>query len=476
MTPFLFRLDGLTMMIEDMDLREHDDNSHKPGGPGSVCLDYVEVWSTNSKTRNKFCGNWNILGNDHISSRQGPSPKMIDYKCKGNETCKSSSSVFYMTVSINFNMGRKYGIGFREKKAFTILLTGFKKAAYKPKKTETKPNKSPKGSLAKAAADELKNLIQSLANQGKISEQTADDMKDIDSIFEEDLGYNQHLTAKFKSRDNDYHCGPDEFKCTAGILSILSWKEPTCIWKKLKCDSHLNCGFKYNSDESGCSVDTLSSSALNPWSVSTMSLLIVIYLAIVLILVLVTMLLLRWHRALRTPLDVLSDSRTHHYPISVRSGSQVFHPPPGEVTISSANLESVHTSDDYNGAAALAAVERGSNPGTVSIMVMYRAQKHKFNPATELPPSYESLFMGENPPNYNLVTVNLPENETLSSSSSTQNGDDNDRSTESGGGGSSNDDAPTAAVQPEEPAVAQTTGEVQHCQCDCDHSSCNDDN
>lgn len=26
----------------------------------------------------------------------------------------------------------------------------------------------------------------------------------------------------------------------------------------------------------------------------------------------------------------------------------------------------------------------------------------------ELPPSYESLYMGENPPSYNVVTVNLP--------------------------------------------------------------------
>ena len=70
-----------------------------------------------------------------------------------------------------------------------------------------------------------------------------------------------------------------------------------CIWSKLKCDYHQNCGAAHDSDESGCGYFPGNSiyDRLTPWSVSTMSLLIIVYLAIVLILVLVTMLLLRYN-------------------------------------------------------------------------------------------------------------------------------------------------------------------------------------
>ena len=69
-----------------------------------------------------------------------------------------------------------------------------------------------------------------------------------------------------------------------------------CIWSKLRCDYHQNCGRGHESDEAGCGYLRRVSGIherLSPWSVSTMSLLIIVYLAIVLILVLVTMLLLR---------------------------------------------------------------------------------------------------------------------------------------------------------------------------------------
>ena len=69
-----------------------------------------------------------------------------------------------------------------------------------------------------------------------------------------------------------------------------------CIWSKLRCDYHQNCGRGHESDEMGCGYLRRVSGIherLSPWSVSTMSLLIIVYLAIVLILVLVTMLLLR---------------------------------------------------------------------------------------------------------------------------------------------------------------------------------------
>ena len=122
----------------------------------------------------------------------------------------------------------------------------------------------------------------------------------------------------------DSGCSKDEFMCQVTEFSNKKGllHSNRCIWKRLKCDYHQNCGFTYNNDEINCSLsstgggfdegDTIGGDGgvaghPIPWSISTMSLLIIIYLAIVLILVLVTMLLLRWHRALRTPLDVLND-------------------------------------------------------------------------------------------------------------------------------------------------------------------------
>jgi hypothetical protein len=113
--------------------------------------------------------------------------------------------------------------------------------------------------------------------------------------------------------DNEFMCQVTEFSSNREMIH-----SNRCIWKRLKCDYHQNCGFTYNNDEINCSLsgfdegDTIGGDGgVNgnpiPWSISTMSLLIIIYLAIVLILVLVTMLLLRWHRALRTPLEVLSE-------------------------------------------------------------------------------------------------------------------------------------------------------------------------
>ena len=120
---------------------------------------------------------------------------------------------------------------------------------------------------------------------------------------------------------------------------------------------------------------------MSPWSISTMSLLIVVYMTIVLILVLVTILLLRWHKALRAPIEVIDPSTVEA--VEVVSNAAVRDP-----------------------AVAAAA---GASGNSVSIMVMYRPKKPvKVTSDDELPPSYESLYMAENPPSYNVVTVNLP--------------------------------------------------------------------
>ena len=81
---------------------------------------------------------------------------------------------------------------------------------------------------------------------------------------------------------------------------------------------------------------------------------------------------------------------------------------------------------------AIAGVETsatGRTPGTVSIMVMYRPQKSPKIPlgAAELPPSYDSLFAEENPPNYSRIieNVNLPaitEDEAISTVENARNG------------------------------------------------------
>ena len=90
----------------------------------------------------------------------------------------------------------------------------------------------------------------------------------------------------------------------------------------------------------------------------------------------------------------------------------------GELTITSTNLEAALAEAEQTRGAdidgAIAGVESsgtGRTPGTVSIMVMYRPQKSPKVPlaAAELPPSYDSLFTEENPPNYSRIDyTNLP--------------------------------------------------------------------
>ena len=157
-----------------------------------------------------------------------------------------------------------------------------------------------------------------------------------------------------------------------------------------------------------------------------MSLLIIVYLAIVLILVLVTMLLLRWHKVLRTPLEVLSESRVHQSPPMVN--------------MEDAASEANNVNSNSNPA--------NTTPATVSIMVMYRPHKPRnlTQPASvELPPSYESLFMSESPPSY-----------TIAASEDTE----------------ANDEAITDNnTDPHE--VQEIEDNInEHCQCDCDHSKC----
>ena len=235
--------------------------------------------------------------------------------------------------------------------------------------------------------------------------------------------------------DLSFTCGRNEYQCTTSpyddrtLSTSLPKISPRCIWSKLRCDYHQNCGLGHESDESGCGYFRRIGSyqeRLSSWSVSTMSLLIIVYLAIVLILVLVTMLLLRWHKVLRTPLEVLSESRIHQTPPMVMEDTEIS--APNNVNVAN------------------------STPATVSIMVMYRPHKPRnlTQPASvELPPSYESLFMSESPPSYTIAA---------SDEATTENHD--------------------TTLPGQDSSVTSTTSETEvqedtdHCQCDCDHSKC----
>ena len=220
-----------------------------------------------------------------------------------------------------------------------------------------------------------------------------------------------------------------------------------CIWSKLRCDYHQNCGLGHESDESGCGyfrrIGGGYQERLSSWSVSTMSLLIIVYLAIVLILVLVTMLLLRWHKVLRTPLEVLSESRVHQSPpIAVMDDS-------GESSTSSSNGGN-NTNNGSN----------STHPATVSIMVMYRPHKPRnlTQPASvELPPSYESLFMSESPPSYTIAASEATTDEAALASTNQE-------------APPSNDPATSVNSNTQPPNAVEDNNE--HCQCDCDHSKC----
>lgn len=111
-----------------------------------------------------------------------------------------------------------------------------------------------------------------------------------------------------------------------------------------------------------------------------------IWVAIVTVLMLATVFLLQWNRiSFRTPLDMLAESRVNGGVTSTRD-----HREAGQV------MSTTTAADPRTG-------------GLVSIMVMYRPPPGAAKTG-DLPPTYDSLFLGENPPGYNMLTVNLPTN------------------------------------------------------------------
>ena len=167
--------------------------------------------------------------------------------------------------------------------------------------------------------------------------------------------------------------------------------------------SSQNCGFLVNKDEWGCRLghDTA-------WSFGTITVLVTIWVAIVTILMLATVFLLQWNRiTFRTPLDLLAESRG----AAGAGGGR-----PGDRTIP------ITTTSDRREAGHVMSTTTAADPrtgGMVSIMVMYRPPGNGQqaggggggggeSKTGDLPPTYDSLFLGENPPGYNMLTVNLP--------------------------------------------------------------------
>jgi len=418
-------LDGVSAYVEELDLPEYHDNTRKPGGHwGSfVCHDFLKIWRgdpAKAKEAEKLCGRWSAY--DHEGHGVGaletvPLKAMVD-SCAEDEIKGSCQSHLNLHIEMDGGIidghGAPYGLSLRQRKDFVIVFTGYKRAASvdtKPLQAEPKSNDTLEEDLsADATADNVTEVIP---------------------------------------------CGQEEYECRPSPYDdrhiIKSHRDPIltpsrCIWSKLRCDYHQNCGAGHKSDEAGCGYLRRISGIherLSPWSVSTMSLLIIVYLAIVLILVLVTMLLLRWHKVLRTPLDVLSDSRVHQSPPMVMEDREL----------------------------AAAAASNSVTPATVSIMVMYRPHKPRgiTQPSTvELPPSYESLFMGDSPPSYNIAANDDEEADAADFEAANQNASilleeecHNPTSVQ-------NSRSSIANVA----SAASNSEDDDHCECDCDHSRC----
>ena len=213
-------------------------------------------------------------------------------------------------------------------------------------------------------------------------------------------GFTLVFTA-WKHVDQSGECGEAEMQCPTSDGGSHADKNH-CIWQKMYCDGHQNCGFLTNKDEWGCRLGRDTA-----WSFGTITVLVTIWVAIVTILMIATVFLLQWNRmTFRTPLDMLTDSRS-----AGGAGRSVV----GGVTTTSDRREAGHVMSSTTAADP-------RTGGMVSIMVMYRPPAAAGQPGStaggeagktiDLPPTYDSLFTGETPstpPGYNMVTVNLPE-------------------------------------------------------------------
>ena len=200
--------------------------------------------------------------------------------------------------------GPHIGLSLRQRKDFVIVFTGYKNTVATPAVIPvTHPPAHP---IPTEADSQLPLPEPEVSNETETITTTISDKKSRETPKVEGRNGNQ------KNASVLFTCGKEEYKCQQSdyddhrrhqvMMSALNEGSAStlmpsrCIWSKLRCDYHQNCGRGHESDEMGCGYLRRVSGIherLSPWSVSTMSLLIIVYLAIVLILVLVTMLLLR---------------------------------------------------------------------------------------------------------------------------------------------------------------------------------------
>lgn len=299
-------LAGLTAVVEEMDLREYKINMLPFGELDSIteCVDYVELYEA-GREKNTLCGTWSSFGMMALSPDKSPRQNLVGY-CAGGPGSDCEAGAVHLNVAIGANpkyVDSDVRMGNRRRRGFSIVVSGYRNPTY---------NYSLPTELDEGACDST-----------------------------------------------------TEFMCPNIDRALL--EGPRCVWKDLHCDSHANCGFIFNHDEGNCTgLPSMSSrwgatgegSHRLPWTFSTMTLLIITYLASIVLLVMVTMLFLRWHRGLD---------------------------PPGSAGNAEAP-EDVMPAEETAERAATAVLSQCTAAG--GIMFVYKPP----GVGCELPPTYESLF------------------------------------------------------------------------------------
>ena len=294
--------------VEEMDLREYKINMLPFGELDSIteCIDHVELHEE-GREQNTLCGTWSSFGMMALTPEKSPRQNLVGY-CAGGPGSSCEAGTIHLNVAIGANP--KYAadsdvrVGNRQRRGFSIVFSGYRNPAN-----------------------------------------------------------NYSLPMEL---DEDACDSATEFMCPNIDRALL--EGPRCIWKDLHCDAHANCGFIFNHDEGNCTNLPSTSSRWGatgserprrlPWTFSTMTLLIITYLASIVLLVMVTMLFLRWHRGLD---------------------------PPGSAGHAEAPEDA---SPSERAERAATAVLSQCNAAGGGIMFVYKPA----GVGTEMPPTYESLF------------------------------------------------------------------------------------
>jgi len=326
-------LDGVVGVIENLNLRRHEDDSRGPGGHwgSSLCLDRLRIRAHPGGGPSDglaLCGQREPPEPGQRLVAHGSSKSIVGYcdDAVSGRSCEGTS--IELDISIDRPEGKRFGAKASiDTVDFSVVVTGYR-----------------------------------------------------------------HRDDSQNATSDEGDCGLNEFSCPS-LDNSVHWAEPHCIWDRLVCDDRPNCGFAVNADETDCSGSggphsSTSNARVRAWSASMLSLMVGAYMAVVVVLVLVTMVLLRWHRNLRTPLDVIEESRSGSATRETRRDTNS-----GGSNFPSTRLVPVGDLETFRAAMS-------SEGRTVSVIVSYRPALHPppsaaARPKTEAPPSYDSLFRRE---------------------------------------------------------------------------------